>query len=648
MGLVFVLAVALGLAFRVFYGPWGALSVDSDEAVGGLMGMHVLRGEFPVFYWGQSYMGSAEAYLHAVSFEIAGAGPATLRIKPLVVGIAEILAVYGLARTTGDRRLALGAAAFFSLAPPFLILHSISAKANHNETLLLGTLILLGTIRLLGEEDAVRRKSRSLALGFLAGFAWWTHLLIVYYLLPAAIALLWLGWGRIRWKEGIAAVAGFAAGGLPFWVYNASHSWASFALVRTEETAGFWRNLSFLAGDRMSFVLSLNYLTDAGLKWFSSVLLFAWLVLLAAVVITGLWAFVARDAGDSRKGLLVLCALFIVSMAAILATSRYGQPAMGTRYILPIYSVLPLAVILLISVVERRRRGFLAILAGGFLGFHLVLNILAVRTHYAGEAGETSRRETDEAIAYMRSRGIQGAYADYWVSYHLTFHAGEEIVVSPIAEAGRYPPHAAFLESASNVAYVFRPGGKVREEDFHRGLESISVIFERKTMGDTVIVHYFRGPEWPLVPLGNPSGWKATASARRDQAGQAIDGDLRTRWGTGGPQAAGDWYQIDLGEERVLSGVELDAGEFRRDFPRGYRVLLSSDGARWKEVFRLSAYPGHFGWKGGKPTYALDGGTFAPFPPSEGRYVRVELTRSADRYDWSIAEVAVFIAEGGS
>ncbi|OGW63155.1 MAG: hypothetical protein A2V83_05480 [Nitrospirae bacterium RBG_16_64_22] len=648
MGFVFVLAVVLGLAFRVFYGPWGALSVDSDEAVGGLMGMHILRGEFPVFYWGQSYMGSAEAYLHAVSFEIAGAGPATLRIKPLVVGIAEILAVYGLARTTGDRRLALGAAAFFSLAPPFLLLHSISAKANHNETLLLGTLVFLGTIRLLGEEHAVRRKSRSLALGFLAGFAWWTHILVVYYLLPVVLVLAWLGWRKIRWREWAAGGAGFAVGGLPFWVYNAAHSWASFALVRTEETTGFWRNLSFLLGDRMSFVLSLNYLADAGWKGVSNGLVFVWLVLLAVVVVSGLWAFVARDARDSRNRLRVLCALFIVSMAAILATSRYGQPAMGTRYILPIYSVLPLALILWIPAVERRWRGFLPIWVGVILVFHLVLNLLAVRTHYAGEAGETSRRATDEAIAYMRSHGIKGAYADYWVSYHLTFHAGEEIVVSPIAEAGRYPPYAAYLESASNVAYVFRPGGKVREEDFHRGLESISVSFKRKTMGDTAIVHDFRGPEWPLVPLGNPSGWKATASARRDQAGQAIDGDLRTRWGTGGPQAAGDWYQIDLGRERVLGGVKLEAGEFRRDFPRGYRVLLSSDGARWKEVFSLSAYPGHFGWKDGKPTYALDGGTFAPFPPSEGRYVRVELTRPAGRYDWSIAEVTVFAAEGRS
>lgn len=610
--------------------------------------MHVLRGEFPVFFWGQAYMGSAEAYLHAAVFQTAGAGPVTLRIKPLVVGIAEILAVYGLARTTGDRRLALGAAALFSLAPPFLLLHSISAKANHNETLLLGTLVFLGTIRLLEEDHAVRRKSRSLALGFLAGFAWWTHLLIVYYLLPAVLALLWLGWGRIRWKEGLAGAAGFAAGGLPFWIYNVAHSWASFALVRTEETAGLWKNISFLLGDRMSFVLSLNYLADAGWKGISNGLLFAWLVLLAVIVVSGLRGFAARDAGDPRKRLRVLSALFLASMAAILATSRYGQPAMGTRYILPIYSVLPLALILWIPAVARRWRGFIPLWVGGLLAFHLVLNLLAVRTHYGNGAGETSRRETDDAIAYMRSQGIQGAYADYWESYHLTFHAGEEIVVSPIAETGRYPPHAAYLESASRVAYVFRPGGKVREEDFHRGLESISVSFRRKTIGETGILHDFQGPAWPLVPLGGRSGWKPTASARRDQAGKALDGDLGTRWGTGGPQAAGDWYQIDLGGERVLSGMKLDVGEFRRDFPRGYRVLLSSDGARWKEVFRLPAYPGHFEWKGGKPAYALDGGTFAPFPPSEGRYVRVELTRPAGRYDWSIAEMTVFGAEGRS
>lgn len=39
--------------------------LNEDESIVGLMGLHVLRGEFPVFFEGQGYLGAVESYLTA-------------------------------------------------------------------------------------------------------------------------------------------------------------------------------------------------------------------------------------------------------------------------------------------------------------------------------------------------------------------------------------------------------------------------------------------------------------------------------------------------------------------------------------------------------------------------------------------------------
>src|SRR3972149_2161122 len=55
-------------------GPLGSGSVpfNADEAVVALMARHILQGERPVFFYGQAYMGSLDAYLVAGGFWLFG------------------------------------------------------------------------------------------------------------------------------------------------------------------------------------------------------------------------------------------------------------------------------------------------------------------------------------------------------------------------------------------------------------------------------------------------------------------------------------------------------------------------------------------------------------------------------------------------
>jgi hypothetical protein len=45
------------------------------------MGRHILHGEFPIFFYGQKYMGSLEAHLGALGFALGGATPLVLTAR---------------------------------------------------------------------------------------------------------------------------------------------------------------------------------------------------------------------------------------------------------------------------------------------------------------------------------------------------------------------------------------------------------------------------------------------------------------------------------------------------------------------------------------------------------------------------------------
>mgnify|MGYP005841172083 CR=1 FL=1 len=117
----------------------------------------------------------------------------------------------------------------------------------------------------------------------------------------------------------------------------------------------------------------------------------------------------------------------------------------------------------------------------------------------------------------------------------------------------------------------------------------------------------------------------ASASHNPDDAQLAIDRDPMTRWTTGTAQSAGQWFEVDLGREKEIDRIILDAGTSTNDFPREYVVRISTSARRW-----------------GRPVASGIGASARieiAFSPKKGRYVRIEQTGTADFW-WSIHEVS--------
>jgi len=134
----------------------------------------------------------------------------------------------------------------------------------------------------------------------------------------------------------------------------------------------------------------------------------------------------------------------------------------------------------------------------------------------------------------------------------------------------------------------------------------------------------------------DPSGWHATANpngpsnpcCQGDVAANAVDDDASTRYSTGTGQQPGQYLQVDLGRLEPVRQIVFDTGSGTGDYPRGYRVQVSSDGAAWST--------------------AADGSgsgqlTAVPLSGAPIRFVRMTLTQSSSSW-WSVADVRAYVA----
>jgi glucosylceramidase len=120
-------------------------------------------------------------------------------------------------------------------------------------------------------------------------------------------------------------------------------------------------------------------------------------------------------------------------------------------------------------------------------------------------------------------------------------------------------------------------------------------------------------------------GTAATASPPADAA-NAVDDDATTRWTTSAAQQPGQFLQIDLGRSQRVRRVVLDTGADTNDFPRGYTLSTSADGAHWSEA---ATGAGH-----GQLT-TID------IPATAARFLRVAQTATAPQW-WSVADVRIY------
>jgi beta-glucosidase len=138
----------------------------------------------------------------------------------------------------------------------------------------------------------------------------------------------------------------------------------------------------------------------------------------------------------------------------------------------------------------------------------------------------------------------------------------------------------------------------------------------------------------PAAPAPLPTaGWVATAFASfnppQNDPSLAIDGHPTTRWTSGVPQAAGQWFELDMGKSQTFREITVDSGaRDAKDFMHGYQIVVSMDGTTWGSPIASGV--------GTATLVTVD------FPPVTARYIQIVLTANDVNINWwSIAEFNV-------
>jgi len=464
IGLTVALLVGLALRLAVIASPLGEL--DGDEAVVGLMARHIaFLGDRPVFYYGQPYLGSLEAFSAAPLFRLFGSSSALLKLVPTAYSLGFLVLSAIVAKRLFGTGPALATAAYLALPPSMWAVWSTKARGGYAELLFLGQALVLVTLML------APKPSRRLALlwGILAGLAFWTHLLAVVYLLPAAIFLA-LG-RRLKWtaSELGLALAGGVLGMAPLIFDNLVHNFQTLAalLQPPDLPLDQWAQLLRFFRVGVPVLLGLGQPTTSETMfdqdWLQRPAGHLWIAVLALLVIGAALAVHApalrrlvRCGANhlSEPALLLLVALAIPPVVAL---TRFGFFVSEPRYALPLYSVVPL----LAGALWRARWPIgRPVVVGTILAFNMwSLFSTDPRLWRAEDTPDSTAATRAELVKYLVASDRHQMYTDYWIGYPIMFETRETVLAYVISGGfNRYVPPADNVQRTPNPAWVFTPG----------------------------------------------------------------------------------------------------------------------------------------------------------------------------------------------
>jgi len=176
-------------------------SFDSDEAIFGLMASHIRQGEIPLFYYGQSYIGSFSAFALAGLSSLFGVGPSTVKLLALILCWgAYILFTLALYRRYRLRSLVFLAAAI--LISPASHLWAARQRGPAEHLFIMGLVLLTW---LWWRDYRTRREQANgpafTLFGLALGFSVWSHLGVILLVLPLLLQESLSRPGFARWRD---------------------------------------------------------------------------------------------------------------------------------------------------------------------------------------------------------------------------------------------------------------------------------------------------------------------------------------------------------------------------------------------------------------------------------------------------------------
>nr|WP_246017286.1 hypothetical protein [Micromonospora pisi] len=512
-GLVALVLGLVGIGYRLVLLLLTVPGSNSDEATFGLAAAHIATGRrWPIFLYGQHYMGVVESYLAAPLFAAFEPNWVLLRLPLLLLYAAFVYLMYRLTRRLYSPWLATLVVGFLALGSERVVRDQMTAVGGRPEVKPAVALLLLIALAL-GEHRISRRRWLCFgAFGLLTGLCVWDDWLILPYLAVAAIVLL-VGCARelFGWA-GLLLIGGFVLGVLPLIVDNLTAPPGQDSLsVLSQVSAGEGGQTSAVDQLHGSVLVGIPLATGICLSTYCTGWQMAWgalypvlLLIAAALAVAGLRrpsptrpgpaptdAGPGRHAADSspiarrmryvaQLALLVGAALTLAGYAR--SSLAASAPLASARYLSILQLSLP-AVLWPLWLAARRvrkgpllsdsvvqgalpnRRGVVA-RAGGVVAGGVVATLLGTMVYTTVDlitevpTIRAEERQSQQLATVLRRAGIRHVYADYWTCNRLIFNSRERVLCAVLGDSlrpgqDRYPAYPRQVNTADRPAFVF-------------------------------------------------------------------------------------------------------------------------------------------------------------------------------------------------
>ena len=622
-------------------------SVDSDEAIVGLMGKHILEGkEIPTFYYGQHYMGSLEPLVSSALFYFGGITSKALKAAPFLFAILLFPVTYILGFLCSGKGTARLASIFLAVPSAALVEWSTKARGGFIEIVFIGTVALVLCARWLNRPTLFL----TTVIGLLLGIGWWTNNQIIYTILPIGLMMLLRLLSRENSfrrgnypliKNFACGMGAFFVGGAPFWIYNLEHKWISFQMFHS--TSKIFDNvLGF-------FSAAVPIIVGAKRFWhveelFPGSVIAAYLVFGIPLLLYLATRF--PQLGNILKGRLTsdntaeLLFIFLLTTSAVFVTSSFGYLFEAPRYLLPLYPPFYVLVAAGITNLKRGSTFVASVLAVSILSLHLASSFLGGRA-VPGEPmvyeGDRVQSNHTELIEWLENKGYTYVKTNYWIGYKLAFETKEAIrfvMVGDPLQVRIKEYQEGHLENESHKMPLVLTDKQA--ELAEKGLDLSGYVYETTHLSGYSVLYNIESREKGLIQIPHTEMTVATSS-KAEEARNAIDDSVLTRWGSGTAQKPGMFFNLTFAAPRTVRSLAYALGQWSTDMPRKLAVfcvkpnneetqILSDDN---DHAIRLAMS-------------FLPEGDQIYFSPIECSSISLRQTGSDPVFDWSIAELNLY------
>jgi hypothetical protein len=167
---------------------------------------------------------------------------------------------------------------------------------------------------------------------------------------------------------------------------------------------------------------------------------FGWIIALLIGAVT-----VVSFISAARDRVMPFFHVFVVTTPLVFLLSGTYVDAQSYRYLMPLYAAVPVVLAIGVDALARRSAviGAAALIA-------LVMSFTA--ENYLWYERLQPDSISPAILACLERNGTRAGFADYWLSYKLTFLSAERMIIAPTTGVDRYPPYTDYARLQRHAA----------------------------------------------------------------------------------------------------------------------------------------------------------------------------------------------------